>query len=146
MASKVSPKKKADIIKRRDRVAKLYFDEDMQQYDIAKELGVSQGTISNDIKALQKEWTTRTHHDIDRIKNRQLAMLDYIRDELFKAWENSEKGYRDASIIKQLHDNATQRTKLMGLDAPKRIEQDIKIDDNATRAELLERLKALRDD
>ena len=49
-----TPRKKVQIEYRRTQVAELYL-KGWTQAEIARKLGVSQGTISSDLKAIRKE-------------------------------------------------------------------------------------------
>ena len=73
----VSTSKKTKITNRRKQVAQLYLNK-VEQTDIAAKLGVTQATISNDIKALNKEWLESAVSDICQIKARELAELDFM--------------------------------------------------------------------
>jgi len=59
------------------------------QADIAADLGVSQATISIDLKTLQRRWQESALVDIDEAKARELARVDNLEWEYWNAWERS---------------------------------------------------------
>jgi hypothetical protein len=70
-------------------ISKLYV-KGTTQMDMARQLGVSQGQISNDLKLILKKWETERVHDIDLIKNQQLTRINAIEEEMWIAWEKSK--------------------------------------------------------
>jgi len=62
------------------------------QVDIAKKLSVSQPTVSNDLKFLHKEWQEDAQRDIDEVKAKELAKIDRLEREHWKAWKRSCEG------------------------------------------------------
>ena len=73
----ISTSKKTKISNRRKQVAQLYLNK-VEQLDIAAKLEVSQATISNDLKALNKEWMEDAKGNIAQRKARELAELDFM--------------------------------------------------------------------
>jgi hypothetical protein len=131
----------------RRRIAALYLKGWLQN-DIAAEVGLSQGTISLDLKVLHKAWLQSSLVDIATAKGREIAKIDALEREYYRAWERSQK---DAEIETQkatVAGKATRkegtkvtrgqvgnpkflqgvqwcidrRVKIMGLDAPARLE------------------------
>lgn len=74
----------------RMRIARLYLEGKMQ-VEIAAELGLSQGQISLDLKAIQKEWREVRFADIDQLKADQLAKIDTVEVEAWSAWRKSQE-------------------------------------------------------
>ena len=126
-----------------ERITTFYL-RGWRQVDIAAELGLSQGQISQDLKTIQKRWRTDTAINLDEAKQKELARLDELEREFWQAWETS-KGERTkarqeknvsgttvkASMEKEQRDgnpaflqgvlNCIQkRCDILGLDAPKR--------------------------
>lgn len=66
-----------------------YIGHKSQQW-MADQLGVSQMTISKDLKEIQKRWVESTLVNWDEEKNKCLAKLDYIEKEAVEAWERSK--------------------------------------------------------
>ena len=70
--------KKVQIEHRRAQVTKLYLKGGTQAA-IASELGVCQGTISSDIKAIRKEWKESRVHDYDELIAEQLKKAGHVQ-------------------------------------------------------------------
>lgn len=64
------------------------------QVDIAKSLGVSQGTVSNDLAELQRRWMASSIRDFDEIKAQQLARIDELEREYWEQYQASKKPFR----------------------------------------------------
>jgi predicted transcriptional regulator len=85
----------------RDRreISRLYL-KGMYQADIAEKLGLSQPTVSRDIKLLIEEWKVERVYDINEAKARELAKVDNLELEYWDAWrrsqENAEKETKKA--------------------------------------------------
>lgn len=73
---------------RRRRVAALYLRGD-SQYEIARAVGVNQGTISRDLEAVRAEWLAAAVRDFDARRAEELARLDALETEAWAAWERS---------------------------------------------------------
>ncbi len=89
----LSPTQKIKVANRRAKVAHLKLTEpNLSESAIAARLGkiATQQTISNDLKAIQEEWKQSTLVEFGLIKGIQLARLEKIYDELWKAWEKSK--------------------------------------------------------
>jgi len=72
----------------RRRISALYMQRRLQ-VDIADEVGVSQATVSRDLKALQCEWLESALIDFNSAKARELARIDYLELEYWDAWQRS---------------------------------------------------------
>ena len=125
----VSTSKKTKITNRRKQVAQLYLNK-VEQTDIAAKLGVTQATISNDIKALNKEWLESAISDICQIKARELAELDFME---LDAAITIQKLKKDGDYSKALRyaghrlDIKRDRAKMLGLYEPEKVELDANI-------------------
>lgn len=134
----------------RRRVADLYL-QGWIQADIAAETGLSQPTISRDLKAIQKEWLTSTLVDFNEAKAREIAKVDRLEREYWRAWERScedaetttqkavdTDGKTRQEAIKTAKGQAgdprflsgvqwciEKRCKIMGVDAPEKHEHEI---------------------
>ena len=78
----------AELARDRRKVADLYL-KGWIQADIATEIGMSQKTVSNDIKALQKDWLNSALVDFNEAKSQELAKIDRLEREYWQAWERS---------------------------------------------------------
>jgi hypothetical protein len=87
----------AQLARDRRKTADLYL-QGWLQADIAGFLGISQSTVSNDLKALQAEWLRSALLDFDEAKAREIAKVDRLEREYWAAWERS---CEDAETTKQ---------------------------------------------
>jgi len=81
--------KKENIKYRRMRVAEMYLA-GKWQVEIAKELGVTQPCISQDLTVLRRLWLQSSLVSIDQARSRELAKLDRLEMECWKAWDESK--------------------------------------------------------
>lgn len=133
--------KKLEIERRRQQVADLYMQRHPQAV-IAERLGISQATISADLKRIRREWRNSTIRDFDLSVAESLQEVNRIRREAWSAWEHSKKPQQSAVLngdggagrktIKNQHGDARfleviikcneAERALLGLAAPTRIE------------------------
>lgn len=118
MAGAVSRQRKTEIAERRRNVASLYLRH-ITQEEIAKSMGVSQVTISRDIKKLTEQWMKEANADITTRKARELAELDDMEKDAALEFNKSKRPDWWNARIKAKE----RRAKLLGLDAPTK--QDI---------------------
>jgi len=76
------------IAERRRDVAELYLA-GHTQVEIAHKWRVTQATISYDLKYIQAEWLKSAMLDFDRLKARELARIDRLEREYWRAWYES---------------------------------------------------------
>lgn len=81
-------RKPAEVERDRRNIARLYLKGEIQ-VDIAAQLGISQATVSRDIKFIQNEWQTERVYDINEAKQRELAKIDNLELEYWQAWRRS---------------------------------------------------------
>lgn len=74
---------------RRVQVAHHYLS-GKGQPTIAKIIGVSQRTVSNDLALIRKEWMEKATLDFTEAVSEQLAKLDKLEIEYWEAWEKSK--------------------------------------------------------
>lgn len=121
MARGVTPKK-MEIDERRRKVAQLYLRRQTQE-EIGRVLGVSQDTISLDLKALREKWAAENVENLDQVKVREAAELDEMEAEAAvefsrrKNWEWFDRRLK----VKE------RRAKLLGLDAPTKTDANVNI-------------------
>ena len=136
------------VLQRRQEVAGLYL-RGAQQYDIARQLGVSQQQISFDLKAVREMWLASAVRDFDALKAEQLAKIDHVEAEAWGAWVRSqqprevtltertegEKASHKASVrregqagdprfLERVQKCIDQRCEILGLNAPKKFSFD----------------------
>lgn len=133
--------KKLAVVQRRQRVADLYL-QNYSQTSIAEQLGVAQSTISEDLRAIEKEWRGSTIRDFELARRIELHKLARVEREAWAAWERSQKPaqsadipgdgvqpsrkrvknqYGDPRFLDQIHKCSAGRRALQGLDAPTKI-------------------------
>jgi len=72
----------------RRRISDLYL-QGWIQVAIAEKLGVSQTTVSRDLRALQDKWLESSLIDFDTVKATELAKIDNLERIYYDAWERS---------------------------------------------------------
>jgi predicted transcriptional regulator len=77
-----------ELIRDRRLCADLYLKGWLQS-EIAEHLGLSQQTISNDLKACHARWQAETLTDIGELKGREIAKIDLLEREAWDAWVRS---------------------------------------------------------
>src|SRR6516165_5879203 len=77
-----------EVQQRRTTVARLYLQQRTQE-EIARQVGVDQGTICRDLKAIQAEWQRQRLDDFHQAKLRELARIDRLERQYWDAWERS---------------------------------------------------------
>lgn len=129
----------------RDRriVADLYL-KGQSQFEIAEVIGRHQTTVSNDIKALQRQWLQDANVDFDEARSRELGKIDHLEREAWLAYLRSQedeetdvhkntrwgeessftaKGQAgDPRFLAIVDKCINRRCKILGLDAPQRRE------------------------
>jgi len=77
-------------VQRRTRVAQMYLS-GVTQDAIARGVGVSQMTVSNDLAALREEWKEQALGAFDERLATELRRIDKVEEEAWKGWERSCK-------------------------------------------------------
>jgi hypothetical protein len=95
------------ILERRKRVAAMYL-QGMSQWEIGRQLGVTQQCIAKDVQALEKEWLASAVVDIDAAKAKELARVDRLERVAWGAWRRScqKKEKATTRLEKKLHEDA----------------------------------------
>ena len=140
-------------IERRSKIAKLWLEGNLRDWQIAERLGVSQSLVSKDKKWLMVQWIAITLEDVTEVLAHQLAVLDRMDVELWQEWHRSKKAKArvtrkrepeakagEFSLEKQLEGtlgnprymelilrNMEMRVKLLGLDSEKNQEAALRI-------------------
>lgn len=108
-----TPEEKLLIDERRRKVTALWLSH-VTQEEIARQIGVSQKTVSVDIKAIREEYKADRTEMIDR----EAAELDHIERECALRYRQDKAGeWLDRRL--KVKD---RRAKLLGLDAPAKID------------------------
>ncbi len=104
-----TPQEETRIQYRRKQVADLY-KKDYTQVAIARELRVSQATISSDLKAIRLKWTESQVRDYDEARAEQLQTLAFIIQESLKAWERSQTPVETTRIVQKNGEKRAEKT------------------------------------
>jgi hypothetical protein len=127
-------------------VAELYL-QGVYQNDIAKKFGVSQPTISKDLRTINKAWMDSALIPYNEAKNRELARVDVLEREYWKEYRASSesrrvvtsarkrgektsagkvetvvKGAKDTGILRGVQWCIEQRCKILGLYEAQQVE------------------------
>jgi len=97
----------SELTRDRRRIADLYLS-GWTQTAIAEEVGVSQQTISGDLKALQKDWLASSLVDYNEAKAQELAKVDRLEREYWVAWEASKADKKVETTEKAAGKKATR--------------------------------------
>jgi predicted transcriptional regulator len=84
------PRDSAQIAAHRRQIADLYLRGRLQA-EIAEQVGISQSTVSRDLKALQGEWLRSALMDFNEAKARELAKIDHLERTYWAAWQRSQE-------------------------------------------------------
>lgn len=110
--SKQPPWKAAEIEARRQRVATMRLAH-LSQREIAEQLGVSLGTVNQDLRAIRDEWLERRVSAYDEWVAEELAKLDRIEKIFFPKILAGDLGATD-----RVFSAMDRRARLLGLDKP----------------------------
>lgn len=105
----VSRKRRRKIEQRQRQVAELTL-KGHSQTEIAQRLGVTQPTVSNDLKSIRAAWRQASVRDFDASFSEQLEMLSLIQREAWEAWERS-KGPGHTAVIQGAGEGEPSKTR-----------------------------------
>lgn len=128
-------------------IAEMYLVKKMTQKDIAAELGISQATVSIQIRKLKEEFKMKGMLRYRQYLNEEMFKLDTIEKEAWMAWERSIGRSRktvkrkdaggnvieetetedtlvgDPRYLTLVHSSIDKRIRLLGLDQPQEVTQ-----------------------
>jgi hypothetical protein len=81
-------KERFRILERRKRVAAMYL-QGISQWEIGRQLGVTQQCVAKDVHALEREWLASAVVAIDAAKAKELARIDRLERVAWAAWRRS---------------------------------------------------------
>jgi hypothetical protein len=90
MATHKPNEKRLALLERRKNVAARYL-RGQTQWEIARAFGLNQSTISDDLKAIHREWLAQAVEDRDTWIARELARLDECERQAWQAWSKSQE-------------------------------------------------------
>lgn len=119
------------VVNRRRQVAELYLTGAITETGIAAQLQVSQPTISRDLASIREEWRTEYRESIEEAVQRDLKNIDHAYLSLVIARHlgtinEIEFGRVAIGIVMK------RRQKLLGTEAPERVEVYGKVDQPVT--------------
>jgi hypothetical protein len=131
----------AIVDERRKKVAELYLRGHSQRA-IGEVVGVTQQCVSLDLKVIREEWKSRAVEDFKTYVADELAKIDNVEQEFWRAWERSVGEHKrttrtrtgdkkekstttedlagDPRFLMGVHRCIERRCQLLGLDAPRR--------------------------
>ena len=152
------------IEQRRQQVADLYL-RSWTQAAIARELAVSQATVSADLKAIRREWRDSQIRDFDEAVAIELRTIGHLEREAWSGWERSQQPAESTKVIQDgggkkaektvrqqqgdprylelVHRTIAGRRALLGLDAPTRIAPTSPDGDESYHAHVMQELLRL---
>jgi hypothetical protein len=101
--------KRFEILRRRRQIAELYVQRHTQA-TIAEKLGISQATVSADIKRIRREWRVSTLRDFDTACELELQQLDRVEREAWELFVRSQKPAQSAVIGGDGNGTATRKS------------------------------------
>ena len=88
------------------------------QYEIAAQLGITPSQVSRDLARVRQQWQEQATMDLDRSKAVELAKLNQLEQTYWEAYELDPHSSLLDGVLKCID----RRCKLLGLDAPAKIE------------------------
>jgi transposase len=106
---------KEEMHQRRKKVANWYC-EGVDQCEMAQRLGVSDATISTDLRFIRDEWLALALVDFNDAKARQLAKIDHLEEVTWMAWYRSTEDAQTTSkkVEEALRNAQDEKIKLRG--------------------------------
>lgn len=83
-----------DISERQYQIARMYL-QGVPQMRIGRQLGISQPTVSKDLKAIRTAWLESAIVDLDKRKAIELAKIDEVERNAWEQWEASKEDARE---------------------------------------------------
>ena len=127
-------KRTSDMVK----ITAMYF-QGATQYEIGKDLGLTQQQISYDLKKLRELWLSQAMQNITEGKAKELAEIDHLEKVAWQAWTDSQGEHvittdksgedgdsfttrkedllGDAAFLRQIQWCINKRCEILGLDA-----------------------------
>lgn len=109
-------------------MAELILSGVRTQTEIARRLGVDQSTVAKDCKALDALYQERAAQDVAAAKGEDLARLDELLEVLYPIATLKQRGVKGwLFAVDRVMAVLERRAKLLGLDAPTKVQQDGKL-------------------
>lgn len=95
------PRSKAQAERDRQLISKYYL-EGMTQWEIRNKLGISQATVSRDLKLLFRYWRLSSINNIDQLKQIELVRINKLEIEYWNSWDRSKEEFKRKSLKQKL--------------------------------------------
>lgn len=124
----------------RSEIARFYL-QGITQIEMAERLGINKNTVTADLKIIQARWRESALVDINEARQIEMARIDQLEREYWRAWENSlrdkitaytnnqrgnsgkkEQQFGDPRYLQGVQWCIEKRCKILGIDAPDKIE------------------------
>lgn len=117
------PRSQSQRDRDRLKISGLYL-QGKTQWEIKEIIGVSQGTVSNDLRALQKAWMESSLLNINEGVAKELRRINFIEREAWESWASSktETTFGDTKYLQIVQWCIDRRCKIIGFDAPQKHE------------------------
>jgi hypothetical protein len=110
------------VAQRREQITALYL-KGWSQAAIAKELGISQSTVSDDLKYIRRKWEQSSIRNYDELRTRELHKLDFIESEAWAAWDRSQKPSQSATVTGEGNGQQTKKSMKHQVGDPRFLDQ-----------------------
>lgn len=106
------PRSPAERMKHRLLISKMYL-QGKSQMEIGAQVGISQATVSADLRALNKAWQASALLNLNERRARELAKIDFAESEAWVAWEASKQKISETTtqVVGKDNDGELQQTK-----------------------------------
>lgn len=88
----------------RAEIANRYLRQNQTQAQIARALGISQQTVSRELKLLREDWQDRALNDLTAFFAEQLARIALLESENWEAWHRSREDLVTVTTVQDVHD------------------------------------------
>jgi hypothetical protein len=124
-----APKRSEDRLEAdRATIARRYL-QGRTQAEIAAELGMTQQMVSYDLQVVRQRWRQSGIRDLDEAKAIELAKLDELERTYWEAWRASVQAAPPGTptYLQGVLGCIDRRVKLLGLDAPERVDVELRV-------------------
>jgi len=115
-SKKVTPARRAIIMERRKKVAALYMRR-FTQAQVAEQLGVGLRVVEQDLAYMRKLWAKEAMQSMGTLIARELAEIQHIENEAGMGYIRTQ----DMKYLELRLKCKDRRARLLGLDAPEKI-------------------------
>lgn len=95
-------------------IARMHLKENKTQAEIAEALGISQATVSRDLKRLRAQWGKEAKRGV---RAWQGEMIEELKQVKASAWANHHAEKTEAKHLKEIRDTIMAMFKVLGMDS-----------------------------